>query len=95
MKYAEHDDFIDVLIEFMDDDVGQARHSPFISARDETDATQLRKFAETIGLGEDALDDVTCGLRATRFDIKPDGVNLAERFEREAEPHGFIDAIWS
>ena len=95
MQYAEHDDFTGTVVEFMDDDVGEARHGPFIRAGDHTDVTQLGKFAEAIGLSEDALDDVTCRARAAAFDIETDAGNTGERFKREAHLHIFIDAIWS
>ena len=95
MEYAEHDDFIGTVVEFMDDDVGEAWHRPFIGAGHDADVTQLGKFTEAIGLSEDTLDDVTCCARAAAFDIETNAGNMGERFKREAHFHMFIDATWS
>jgi hypothetical protein len=58
VEYADYNDLIAVLVEFMNDDVRQARHSPFIGAGHNADAAELGEFAEPISLGEDALGDV-------------------------------------
>lgn len=56
MEYAENDDLIFIVIEFMNDNVGQAWDDPFISTRHYADAADLRELAEAVGLGEDPLD---------------------------------------
>jgi hypothetical protein len=86
VEYAEHDDFIAVLVEFMNDDVRQAR-------RHDADAAELGEFAEPIGLGEDVFGDVDCGLWVTLLYIKTDTGNVRERFECEAHSHMVVDEI--
>ena len=72
VEYADHDDFVAILVEFMNDDVRQARHRPFIGAGDDPDAAELGELAEPIGLGKDAFGDVDCRLGAALLYIKAD-----------------------
>jgi hypothetical protein len=93
MEYTDHDDFVAILVEFMNDDVRQARHGPFIGTGDDPDPTELGEFAEPIGLGKDAFGNVDCRLGAPLFYIKADAGNVRERFEREAHLHMVIDGL--
>ena len=93
MEYADHNDLIAVLVEFMNDDVRQARHRPFVGTGNDPDTTELGEFAEPVGLGEDALGDVDCRLGAALLYIKADAGNVRERFEREAHLHMVIDEL--
>jgi hypothetical protein len=74
VEYANHDHFIAIFVEFMNDDVRQARHRPFIGAGDDPDAAELGEFAEPIGLGK-VRSDYYLGRSAT--------IILAGRVARE------------
>ena len=93
VEYPDHDHFVAILVEFMNDDVREARHRPFIGAGDDPDAAELGEFAEPVGLGKDAFGDVDCRLCATLLYIKADAGNVRERFEREAHLHMVIDDL--
>jgi hypothetical protein len=95
MEYAEHYDFFALLVRFMHDDVRQTWHCPFIGAGHNADATKLGEFAEAIGFGKDATDDVSGGAWAAGFDIKLEAGDMGERFKREAHLHMIIDGIGS
>jgi hypothetical protein len=66
VEYADHNDLIAVLVEFMNADVRQARHRPFIGAGHNADAAELGEFAEPVGLGKDsAMWIAACVLRCS------------------------------
>jgi hypothetical protein len=72
VEYAGHHNFVAVVVEFMDDDVGQSRHRPLIGTGHDADTTKLGECAEAVGLGQDATDDVRGGAWTAGFDIELD-----------------------
>ncbi len=63
VKDGDNHDLVFRLIEFMHDNVRQAGHGPFVGAGDGADVSDLRKFTEPLGLGEDARRDADRSLR--------------------------------
>lgn len=87
MKDANDDEFAFVPIDFVHNDVGKSCNRPFVGVADATDMTEMRKFREPVAVGEDATDDMRGGRWAAVPKIEPDGVDMSERFQREAQSH--------
>jgi hypothetical protein len=56
---------------------------------DSSHMTQFRKFGESFGLGKNASDDTDRSGGTSPVYVKADGINMSERFEREALLHRF------
>ena len=87
MKDGNDNEFAFVPIDFVDNDVGKSRNRPFIGVADTTDMTEMWEFREPVAIGEDATDDVSGGRGTAVPKIERDGVDVSERFQREAQSH--------
>jgi len=94
MENPDDDNLVVIIVNFVNDDVGEAGHSPLVGAGHDADAPKLRKFAEPIGRGEDARHDVGGGAWAAALNIELDAGDVRKRFKREAHPHMVIRAIY-
>ena len=76
-----------LTVDFVDDDVGESAYGPFVRAGDDTNVPDIRELAKTVGLREDAADDVRGSAGTAALDVEPDGFYVGERFKREAHLH--------
>jgi hypothetical protein len=93
MENSDDDELVLVVVKFVNDDVRQSGHCPLVSTRHGTEASKLGKFAEAVGLGEDARHDVGGGTGAALPDIELNARDVQERFKREAHRHMVIPVI--
>src|SRR6266404_8276244 len=87
MKDGNDDEFALVPIDFMHNDVGKSGNRPFVGVADTADMTEMWEFREPVAIGEDATDDVRGCRWAAVPQIERDGVDMSERFRREAQSH--------
>lgn len=87
MKDGNDREFAFVWIYFVHNDVRKSGNRPFIGVADATDMTEMRELREPVAIGEDATDDVRGGRGTAVPKIERDGVDMSERFRREAQSH--------
>lgn len=69
------------------DYVGKSWDGPLPRTGNLSGMAEMRKFAETVGLAEDAFDDVFCRPGALGCDKRAESGDMAERLDREAHLH--------
>jgi hypothetical protein len=76
VEHANDDQFVVPVVDFVHDDVGESYHRPLKGAGVAADMADVRKFRKTIGVRENAFDDVSCGSGTAILDIEMDGRNV-------------------
>jgi|HubBroStandDraft_6_1064221.scaffolds.fasta_scaffold640328_2 hypothetical protein len=84
MKNAKDDDLVFLGVDLMHDDVGEAGNCPLECPRRRPDMAYLGKFAETVAVCKNAVDDMRGCVGVLCLNVKVDRGDVIKRFKRAA-----------